>query len=39
MKARLLAALVAGLCLTPAAMADVSGPAGTVFENDAHLKA
>ncbi len=39
MKARLLAAFVAGLCLVPAAMADVSGPAGTVFENDAHLKA
>ena len=39
MKARLLAAFVAGVCLTPAAMADVSGPASTIFENDAHLKA
>lgn len=41
MKAHLLvlAAFVASVCLVPAAMADVSGPAGTVFENDAHLKA
>ncbi|TPG56832.1 F-type conjugal transfer protein TraK [Ewingella americana] len=39
MKARLLAAFVAAVCLAPAAMADVSGPSGTVFENDAHLKA
>lgn len=38
MKARLLAALVAS-SLASTAMAAVSGPASTVFENDAHLKA
>jgi conjugal transfer pilus assembly protein TraK len=39
MKARIFAAFVAGVCFAPAALATVSGPAGTVFENDAHLKA
>lgn len=39
MKINLTVALVAGVLLTPAAMAAVSGPTGTVFENDAHLKA
>lgn len=38
MKARLLAALVAS-SLASTAVAAVSGPASTVFENDAHLKA
>lgn len=39
MKVTFTAALVAGALLTPAARAAVSGPTGTVFENDAHLKA
>ncbi|WP_261643021.1 F-type conjugal transfer protein TraK [Erwinia mallotivora] len=39
MKVTLIAALVAGVLLTPVTMAAVSGPTGTVFENDAHLKA
>ncbi|MEA9392687.1 F-type conjugal transfer protein TraK [Acerihabitans sp. TG2] len=39
MKARFFAALVASAFLVPGAIAAVSGPAGTVFDNDAHLKA
>lgn len=39
MKLTITALLVAGACLTSSAMAAVSGPTGTVFENNAHLKA
>ncbi|MBK5017326.1 F-type conjugal transfer protein TraK [Pantoea sp. S62] len=39
MKLTFTALLVAGACLTSSAMAAVSGPTGTVFENNAHLKA
>ncbi len=39
MKLPFIALLVAGACLTSSAMAVVIGPTGTVFENNAHLKA
>jgi len=38
MKISLTAALVAGACLSPCAVAAISGPAGTVFDNNAHLR-
>lgn len=39
MKAHLIAAFIAGVSLTGPVSAAVPGPAGTVFENNAHLKA
>ncbi|MGC1041603.1 type-F conjugative transfer system secretin TraK [Pantoea agglomerans] len=39
MKAQLIAAFIAGVSLTGPVSATVPGPAGTVFENNAHLKA
>jgi len=39
MKAQLIAAFIAGVSLTGPVSAAVPGPAGTVFENNAHLKA